>query len=138
MRSLILLLLCGCGSAVEVPVAALEAAGDEVVVQPAGGDAVESMTEAQSLYCQSVGRIQVEQAIRARLPEWGGTASILPGTQTFVLSEASNEHRATHLMVCRVRLYKESGNESIQIWAVYCKGGEPISAKHLHLGEYLG
>lgn len=96
----------------------------------------EPMTEDEVNYCQVTGRIQVEEAIRANVPEWQGTAAIMSGTQQFVLNPDGNELAATHLIVCRVQLYRESGNNSIQIWGVYCRGGEPIGAKNLFLGQY--
>ena len=133
--------LAGCGGKTESTSDLMaETAMEASAVAPAAAlaDAVEMMTDAEANYCQSVGRIQVEEDIRSRVPEWAGTASVLPGTQQFVLSPASNMHGATHLMVCRVRIYRDSGTEVIQIWGVYCTGGKPIAAKNLFLGEYPG
>lgn len=128
--ALLLIAATGCGKPVEsVPAAVVaESVPAAVVTSP--------MTDEEKSYCEGVGRIQIEEVIRKNLPSWSGTASMLAGSQQVVLQPAANDFQATHMLVGRVKLYMESGQELIQIWGLYCLKGEPVGAKHLSLGQY--
>lgn len=129
--ALLILAAAGCGKPVEsVPAAAVaESVPAAVVTSP--------MTEQELVYCAAMGRLQIEEAVRAKNPDSQTTASIKAGGSQVVLLPEANEFGATHLMIRQVEFYLPGGSSFIQMWGVYCKAGEPVGAKHLFLGQQI-
>jgi hypothetical protein len=135
------LFCCGCGQGAAPAAVGSEPpsaeSAPEVDPKP-GAQITQPLTDAELLYCASVGRIQVEESLKQTNPQFNGTASILAGGAQVVLLPEANEFAATHLMIRQVQFTLPSGGTLIQMWGIYCLNGEPVGAKHLFLGQRTG